>query len=223
MAGVVGVVLAGGLARRMGGGDKGLIALAGRPILDHVIERLAPQVGRMIINANGDAQRFAPYGIPVLPDSVAGFAGPLAGVLAGMEWAADGRAGAQWVVTAATDTPFFPRDLVQHLLNAVQRTRSDMACAASAGRHHPVFGLWPVSLAADLRQAMKAEGIRKVDAWTARHRLAVAEFEARPYDPFFNVNRPEDVAEAVLFALRQPAGCEVRELVIAPAAEPSWP
>ena len=194
--GVVGVILAGGLARRMGGGDKGLIRLHDRPILDHVVERLKPQVSAIVINANGDPARFASYGVPVIPDSVEGFAGPLAGVLAGIEWAAAQRPGARWIVSAATDTPFFPRDLVQHLLNAVQRTPSDMACAASAGRHHPVFGLWPVSLAADLRQAMKAEGIRKVDAWTARHRLAVAEFEARPYDPFFNVNRPEDVAEA---------------------------
>lgn len=194
--GVVGVILAGGLARRMGGGDKGLIRLYGRPILDHVIERLKPQVSSIVINANGDPARFAAYGVPVIPDSVEGFAGPLAGVLAGLEWAAARRPGTPWIATAATDTPFFPRDLVRQLSNAVDRTRSDMACAASAGRHHPVFGLWPVSLAADLKEAMTAKAIRKVDAWTARHRLAVADFPAAPYDPFFNVNRPEDVAEA---------------------------
>lgn len=194
--GVVGVILAGGLARRMGGGDKGLIRLGGRLILDHVLERLKPQVSSIVINANGDPARFGSYGVPVIPDSVEGFAGPLAGVLAGLEWAAAERPGAPWIITAATDTPFFPRELVQQLLIACERTRSDMACAASAGRHHPVFGLWPVALAADLRRAMTAEAVRKVDVWTARHRLAVAEFKATPYDPFFNVNRPEDVAEA---------------------------
>jgi molybdenum cofactor guanylyltransferase len=196
MSRVVGVVLAGGLARRMGGGDKGLIALGGRPILDHVIERLSGQVERMVINANGEPARLGAYGLPIVADSVEGFAGPLAGVLAGLEWTARQYPGAEWIVTAATDTPFFPRDLVSRFEQAVATAPADMACAASAGRHHPVFGLWPVALGPDLRHAMTRDNIRKVDAWTARHRLAVAEFAAEPYDPFFNVNRPDDLAEA---------------------------
>jgi molybdopterin-guanine dinucleotide biosynthesis protein A len=194
MSRFVGVVLAGGLARRMGGGDKGLIKLHGRPILDHVLERLSPQVDRIVINANGDPGRLAAYDLPIVADAVEGFAGPLAGVLAGMEWAAQNDA--EWVVTAATDTPFFPRDLVDRFQQAVADNSADMACAASGGRHHPVFGLWPVALRDDLSRAMTADGVRKVDLWTARHRLTVAEFADRPYDPFFNVNRPEDVAEA---------------------------
>lgn len=204
MTGIVGVVLAGGLARRMGGGDKGLIELQGRPILDHVLERLAPQVDRIIINANGEPARLAGYGLPFVPDTVQGFAGPLAGVLAGMEWASRECPEAYWIVTAATDTPFFPRDLVARLQQAAADQDADMACAASGGRNHPVFGLWPVALAPDLRRAMTAEGIRKVDAWTARHRIAVAEFADQPHDPFFNVNRPEDVAEADRIATEFP-------------------
>lgn len=195
-AGVVGVILAGGLARRMGGGDKGLVSLCGRPLLDHVVERLAPQVDALMINANGDPGRFARYGLPVVADSVEGHAGPLAGVLAGLERAPSVAPGAAWVATAATDTPFFPRNLVVRLLAATMEAGAEVACAASAGRHHPVFGLWPVSLADDLRRAMTVEAIRKVDAWTGRHRLAVADFAIEPYDPFFNVNRPDDIAEA---------------------------
>ena len=194
MSRFVGVVLAGGLARRMGGGDKGLVTLHGRPILDHVLERLRPQVDRIVINANGDPGRLAAYDLPIVADAVEGFAGPLAGVLAGMQWAAQNDA--EWIVTAATDTPFFPRDLVDRFRQAVADKSADMACAASGGRHHPVFGLWPVALRDDLSRAMTADGVRKVDLWTARHRIAVAEFADRPYDPFFNVNRPEDVAEA---------------------------
>lgn len=196
MTGIVGVVLAGGLARRMGGGDKGLIALRDRPILDHVLERLAPQVDRIIVNANGEPARLAGYGLPIVADSVEGFAGPLAGVLAGMEWAARECPDADWIVTAATDTPFFPRDLVARLQQAVADEDAGLACAASGHRHHPVFGLWPVALGPDLRHAMTVEDVRKVDVWTARHRLAVAAFADQPYDPFFNVNRPDDVAEA---------------------------
>jgi molybdopterin-guanine dinucleotide biosynthesis protein A len=192
MTDVAGCILAGGLARRMGGGDKGLIEIAGRPILDHVIERLKPQVGALVINANGDPARFATYGLPVVADSIDGFAGPLAGVLSGLDWAA--AQGADWVATVATDTPFFPRDLVARLREA--SAGMDLACASSGGRHHPVVGLWPVRLAEDLRHAMTVEDVRKVDRWTARHRLGVAAFAAEPFDPFFNANRPDDLAEA---------------------------
>ncbi len=180
----------------MGGGDKGLIELAGRPVLDHVIERLGAQVGTVVLNANGDPARFAAYNLPVAPDTVQGFAGPLAGVLAGLQWAAEHVPDAGWVATAATDTPFFPTDFVSRLSSAIRDQGADMACAASAGRHHPVFGLWPVRLKDDLQSALVDEGIRKVDVWTARHKLVAVEFAASGFDPFFNVNRPDDVPEA---------------------------
>ena len=193
---IAGVVLAGGLARRMGGGDKALLELGGRPILAHVIERLEPQVGSIVINANGDPERFADYALPVAADPVDGFAGPLAGVLAGFDWARESLPDAKWIVTVASDTPFFPPDLVARMAGAVEAEGAEMACAASGGRHHPVFGLWPVRLAEDLRHAMIDEDIRKVDIWTARYRLAAVEFDTDPFDPFFNANRPEDLEKA---------------------------
>jgi molybdopterin-guanine dinucleotide biosynthesis protein A len=193
---VIGCILAGGLARRMGGGDKGLIRLGGRPILDHVVARLQPQVESLVLNANGDPARFAGAGLPVVADTIEGFAGPLAGVLAGLDWARTRAPQARYVVTAATDTPFLPRDLVARLVQAVDDEGAELATVASGGRHHPVFGLWPVSLADDLERAMRDEGLRKVDIFTGRYRLAVAQFADAPYDPFFNANAPADVAEA---------------------------
>jgi molybdopterin-guanine dinucleotide biosynthesis protein A len=193
---VVGVLLAGGQARRMGGGDKCLRQLGARTILEHVIERARPQVAALVLNANGDPARFARFRLPVVADVMAGFAGPLAGVLTGMQWARTHRPDCPWIATIATDTPFFPGDLVRRMLSAIDRAGADLACAASGGRAHPVFGLWPVRLADDLRRAMVDEGIRKVDVWTARHRLAEVPFATDPIDPFFNANRPEDLAEA---------------------------
>jgi molybdopterin-guanine dinucleotide biosynthesis protein A len=178
----------------MGGGDKGLIALGGKPILAHVIERLRPQVNALIINANGEPERFAAYGLPVVGDSIAGFAGPLAGVLAGLDWAAG--EGFDFIATTATDTPFFPRDLVERFWAGIETAKAQLAVAASGARHHPVFGLWACALREDLRRAMTAEGIRKVEDWTKRHLIATVAFDDQPYDPFFNVNRPEDLAEA---------------------------
>ena len=192
----IGLLLAGGLARRMGGGDKPLRDLGGRPMLAHIIERARPQVAALVLNANGDPARFAQFGLPVAADVIEGFAGPLAGVLTGMEWARAHRPEAAWLATFATDAPFFPRDLVARLHAAVARDGADMACARSGGRDHPVFALWPVRLAAELRRAMVEEGIRKVDVWTARYKRAVADFATAPLDPFFNANRPEDLAEA---------------------------
>ena len=154
-----------------------------------------------MLNANGDPARFRHFGLPVAADVVEGFAGPLAGVLTGMTWARAERPDLPWIATIATDTPFFPRDLVARLLAALERDGADLACAASAGRAHPVFGLWPVRLAADLRRAMVADGVRKVDVWTARYRLVQVDFPARPVDPFFNANAPDDLA-----AGRAPAG-----------------
>lgn len=193
---IAGVLLAGGLSRRMGGGDKCLRLLGGRTILERIVEAARPQVGPLVLNANGDPARFAAFGLPVAPDVVEGYAGPLAGVLTGLEWAAANVPGAQWVASFATDAPFLPPDLVARLVAAVEREGADLACARSAGQDHPVFGLWPVRLAGDLRRAMVEEEMRKVDAWTGRYRLAVAEFSTDPIDPFFNTNRPEDLAEA---------------------------
>jgi len=193
---VVAVLLAGGLSRRMGGRDKMLRDLGGQSILARVIARLDPQAGRLLLNANGDPSRFADFGLPVAADVIAGHAGPLAGVLTGMEWARANARDCQWIVTVPTDAPFLPGDLVRRLLAALEDEGADMACASSGGRHHPVCGLWPLRLAGGLRRAMLDEDVRKVDMWTGRYRLAVADWPTKPVDPFFNANRPEDLAEA---------------------------
>ncbi|MCC7274318.1 MAG: molybdenum cofactor guanylyltransferase MobA [Alphaproteobacteria bacterium] len=200
---VAGIVLAGGRSRRMGGGDKCLLPLAGRPLLAHVVERLAPQVTALAIAANGDPGRFATFHLPVMADGVAGFAGPLAGILAGMEWAATALPEVRYVASVPGDGPFLPRDLVSRLAAAVA-AGADIACAASRGRTHPVYALLPVTLRHALRTALVDEGMRQVEAWTARYRRAVVEFAALPVDPFFNINRPEDLAEAAALLVRAP-------------------
>ena len=192
---VAGVLLAGGLARRMGGGDKCLLELRGRPMLAHAIDRLGPQVAALAVNANGDPARFSAFDLPVVADVVEGFAGPLAGVLTGMVWARAEAPGAEWLVTAATDTPFFPTDLVARLHAAA--ADAEVAFAASGGRTHPVFGLWRLTLIDDLRRALTEEDERKIDRFAGRYRVAEVDFPLRPFDPFFNVNRPEDLAEAM--------------------------
>jgi molybdopterin-guanine dinucleotide biosynthesis protein A len=199
-ADVCALLLAGGQSRRMGGGDKCLLPLAGRPILERIVGIVRPQVGPMVLNANGDPARFAAFALPVAPDAVEGFAGPLAGVLTGLEWARDNAPECRWIASVPCDAPFIPADLVARLLDAAAAADADMACASSGGRDHPVVGLWPVRLAGALRHALVEEDIRKVDVWTARYRLARAAFDADPVDPFFNVNRPEDLmaAEAAL-------------------------
>jgi molybdenum cofactor guanylyltransferase len=193
---IVGLLLAGGQSRRMGGGDKALRPLGGIPLLDRVIERLRPQVETLVLNANGDPTRFGRYALPVVADGLPGFAGPLAGVLTGLEWAAAHRPDCPYLASVATDAPFLPRDLVARLAAGCEAAQADLACAASGGRSHPVFGLWPVRLRQDLRQALVEEGIRKVDLWTARHKLATVPFSDQPVDPFFNANHPEDFAIA---------------------------
>lgn len=194
----LGVILAGGLATRMGGGDKGLLPLGTGTLLSHVRARMDPQVAGLALNANGDPTRFSALGMPVLADSVEGFAGPLAGVLAGLDWAAS--EGAETIVTAAADTPFLPGDLVPQLLQAGEGMAHPLVLAAtldaSRGQvRHPTFGLWPVALREDLRNAL-ADGLRKVVLWTDRHGGREALFPAQPYDPFFNVNTPQDLAAA---------------------------
>jgi len=193
---IVGLLLAGGQSRRMGGGDKALRVIGGVSLLQRVIERLLPQVETLVLNANGDPARFAGFGLTVVPDSVPGFAGPLAGVLAGLDWTADHRPNYTHVVSVATDAPFLPRDLVSRLLRDMEKSGAELACAASGGQPHPVIGLWPVRLREDLRRAIVDETVRKVDVWTARHRLAVVSFPDEPIDPFFNANRPEDLTTA---------------------------
>jgi molybdenum cofactor guanylyltransferase len=194
----LGLLLAGGLSRRMGGGDKGLRLLGGRTLLEHVIARIGPQVAGLVLNANGDPDRFARFGLPVVADSVPDFAGPLAGILAGLDWTAANRPDCAAIVSVPTDAPFLPRDLVERLSRGMAEATADLACAASGGRPHPVVGLWPVRLRDALREAVAVEGIRKVDVWTARYRLRTVDFpEQRPgLDPFFNANRPGDLDRA---------------------------
>ncbi len=185
-----GVVLAGGLARRMGGGDKPLRELRGRPILAHVLERLAPQVAGVALNANGDAARFAAFGLPVWPDPLPDHPGPLAGILAAME-----SSPCDWVVTVPGDGPFLPADLVARLHAAREAAGTPLACAASGGWAHPPIALWPRALAGALRAAVEG-GERKIDRWTATLGCARAEWPVQPLDPFFNANTPEELAEA---------------------------
>jgi molybdopterin-guanine dinucleotide biosynthesis protein A len=198
MSDCIGVILAGGLARRMGGGDKPLVEIEGRPILQHVIDRLTPQCGLLAINANGDPARFSRFGLPVVADSIEGFAGPLAGILAGMDFAA--ARGAEHVLSAPGDTPFLPADLASRLETARRRTSADIAVAASNGRIHHAVALWPVALRGDLRRALLEEGERKVSAFIGRFASVVVEWSVEPYDPFFNVNQPEDLARAAAIA-----------------------
>jgi molybdopterin-guanine dinucleotide biosynthesis protein A len=193
---IPGVLLAGGLARRMGGGDKPMRTIAGRTILDRVIARLAPQCDRLILNANGDPARFAAFGLPVVPDGIADFPGPLAGILAALDWAAANRPDVEFMLSAAADCPFLPRDLVSRLVAALRKETAELAVAASDGRSHPVIGLWSVALREQLRQALVVEDIRKIDRWTARYRLATVTWPTTPLDPFFNANTMDDIAEA---------------------------
>jgi molybdenum cofactor guanylyltransferase len=199
----LGVVLAGGLARRMGGGDKARIRIGGKTILERVLARLAPQCSAVIINANGDPARFADTGLPVVPDSVPDFVGPLAGILAGLDWAAAHAPAVADVVSAPGDCPFLPRDLVARLTAARRAAGLPLACARSGEWRHPVLGLWPVALRDDLRRALVEGGQRKIEVWTARHGIAIADWPATPVDPFFNVNTPEDAAAAERIAAQQ--------------------
>jgi molybdopterin-guanine dinucleotide biosynthesis protein A len=196
----LGVILAGGLARRMGGGDKTMRAIAGRPILDHVIERLAPQCATLILNANGDPARFGAWGLPVVPDDVPEFAGPLAGVLAALDWTALHHPAIEWVVSVAADCPFLPRDLVPRMQSERSAMQAELAVAASGDQSHPVVGLWKVSLRDALRHALGVEECRKIDRRTARYKLVTTQWPVTPVDPFFNANTPDDVAGAEALA-----------------------
>jgi molybdenum cofactor guanylyltransferase len=190
------ILLAGGLSRRMGGGDKALRLLAGRPLLAHVIERMAGQAGPLVINANGDPARFVGFGLPVVADALPGHPGPLAGVLTGMLWARANVPAAADIVTVPADGPFLPSDLVGRLMQGREAQEAELACAASGGRIHPVVGLWPVALADALRRAIEGEGVRRVGEWAGQHRRAIVDFPTVGGDPFLNVNTLEDLAAA---------------------------
>ncbi|MEK9281615.1 molybdenum cofactor guanylyltransferase MobA [Bradyrhizobium sp. ISRA442] len=191
-----GVLLAGGLARRMGGGDKPLRTIGGRTILERVIARLSPQCDGLILNANGDPARFVGFGLQVVADDVPGFPGPLAGILAALDWTAENRPGIEWVLSAAGDCPFLPRDLVARLHEGRERDNAQLAVAASGGQSHPVIGLWRVDLREELRHALVVEDLRKIDRWTTRYPLATVTWPTDPLDPFFNANTVEHIAEA---------------------------
>jgi molybdenum cofactor guanylyltransferase len=193
---IPGVLLAGGLARRMGGGDKPMRQIGGRPILARVITRLAPQCDGLILNANGDPARFASFGLPVIPDTVENFPGPLAGILAALDWAATHRPDAGWILSAAGDCPFLPRDLVARLHRARVEQDAQLAVAASGGQLHHVIGLWSVALREELRHALVVENFKGVGRWMERYRRATVTWPAEPFDPFFNANTPEDIAAA---------------------------
>jgi molybdopterin-guanine dinucleotide biosynthesis protein A len=197
---IAAVILAGGMSRRMGGGDKALHRLAGRPILDHVIARIRPQVDVTVLNANGDPARFAAWDLPVIQDSIAGFPGPLAGIHTGMEWAAKNFPGITDILSIPADLPFLPPNLAAELEKARTAKGADIAIASSGGQIHPTVALWPVRLAAALGQAIVVEDIRKVTAFANRYTLAVAEFPVDGVDPFHNINSPDDLAQAETLA-----------------------
>ena len=188
----------------MGGGDKPRTSIGGATILSRVLERLKPQCTRLILNANGDPARFADTGLPVIADDVPDFAGPLAGILAGLDWAAAHAPDVAYVASVPGDCPFLPRDLVARLHQARAASGQPLACARSGEWRHPVVGLWPVALRADLRHALTKEDLRKIELWTARHGVALADWPAEPVDPFFNVNTPEDAAAAERLAAQHP-------------------
>jgi molybdopterin-guanine dinucleotide biosynthesis protein A len=196
-----GLLLAGGLARRMGGGDKPMKTIGGRTILTRVIARLGSQCDGLILNANGDPQRFAAFGLPVVADTVDGFAGPLAGILAGLDWIAAHRPDVTWMLSAAGDCPFLPRDLVTRLHQARIAQNTKIAIAASGGQTHPVIGLWSVALRDDLRHALVVENFHAVGRWTARYDPAIVSWPLEPLDPFFNANTVDDIAEAERLAV----------------------
>jgi molybdopterin-guanine dinucleotide biosynthesis protein A len=191
-----GVLLAGGLARRMGGGDKPMRTIAGRTILERVIARLKPQCDGIILNANGDPRRFAAFGLTVVADNVPDFPGPLAGILAALDWVAANRPGVEWMLSTAADCPFLPRDLLVRLHQGRAAEKAQLAVAVSGGQTHPVIGLWHVGLREELRRALVKDDIRKIDRWTARYPLAAVSWSKEPLDPFFNANTVEDIAEA---------------------------
>jgi molybdenum cofactor guanylyltransferase len=200
---IMGVILAGGLASRMGGGDKGLRTVGGRSILSRVVARIRPQVERLAINANGDPQRFIDFDLPVIADDLPDRPGPLAGILAAMDFAAEVTPCDQ-VLSVAADCPFLPSDLAPRLIAAMIGRQARIAVAHSGGHAQPTIAIWDVSLRHDLRRALVEEDLRKIDRFTARYATAESKWPVEPYDPFFNANAPDDLALAESIAARYP-------------------
>jgi molybdopterin-guanine dinucleotide biosynthesis protein A len=199
----LGVVLAGGRACRMGGEEKWRMQIGRFTILDRVLDRFRPQCDNIVFNSNSDPTA-VPHGLTIVADSVPDYPGPLAGILAGFDWAAQNAPGISWLVSVPGDCPFLPRDLVARLHQARSEGHAALACAESAGRRHPTVALWRIRLREELRRAITTEQVRAVHQWTARYPLAVAAWNDAPVDPFFNVNTPEDAAEAAALAARYP-------------------
>lgn len=197
-----GIVLAGGLSRRMGGGDKGLQTIGGHSLIARVIAAIQSQCSGLVLSVNGDATRFQSFSLPIVADDVPGFKGPLAGLLAGLDWIAENHPFAAYALSVPSDTPFLPDDLIARLTLAREAESAEIACAASGGRMHPVVALWPVRIRTDLRSALVGEDQRKIERFMQDYRCARADWPSEPYDPFFNVNAPADLAkaEALLFA-----------------------
>ena len=193
---VTGIILAGGQSRRFGGGDKYLMELNGRLLIDHIVGRVRPQTDDLIINSPSSNELLEKRNLPIIPDSIQGYAGPLAGILTGMEWVLKNKSECHWIVTFPSDAPFIPKDCVEKMKICAEKEKANIVCSASGGRAHPVCALWRVDLADDLRKAMLNEEMRKIDLWTARHRLAVVEFLNQPFDPFFNINNVGDMERA---------------------------
>ena len=197
---VLGTVLAGGLSRRMAGRDKGSLALAGRPLISHVLDRIGDQVSEVVINASEELDRFREYGLNIVPDisgngEVEDFGGPLVGILSVLEWVPANRPAVSLVVTVPTDTPLLPLDFVDRARQVFDAEQAEFACAVSGERVHPVITLWSVELRHRLRSLVVDEGLRRADRLLEHFHVARVEYPARPIDPFFNINNPEDLAE----------------------------
>jgi len=193
---VVGVILAGGLAKRMGGGDKCLLPLAGKTLLQRTVERAQPQVGSLLLNANGSSLRFARTRLPVIADEFPDNLGPLAGVHAGLSWMRDNKPGATWLASFASDSPFFPTDLVAQLSSAATASNSQLAVATSKGRTHPIFALWHISLSDKIELQLQTGDMPRLQDWIKQQKMIAVEFAAEHYDPFFNINTPQDLYTA---------------------------
>ena len=195
---IAGVLLAGGRSRRFGDGDgdKCLQELDGKTLLERAALNAAPQVGSLMLNINGDPERFPDMNLPIISDNIPGHAGPLAGVLSAMECVVNHAPQARWIATFATDTPFLPPNWVARVRAQITREDADMGTVSSNGRMHPVFGVWPVEMRYELRKAMLDHGLRKVDEWTGRFKVATVDFDTDVKDPFFNINTAEDLSQA---------------------------
>ena len=201
----VGVILAGGQGRRMGGVDKALVPLGGTTLIERAIARASVQVSDLIINANGDPKRFAHLKLPVVADPVAGFVGPIAGILAGLGWMRANRPKARWLASFSCDTPFFPIDMVERLVAKASSEKAKVAVAASGGQHHHIFAVWSADISATPEDVLVRDGFRKMETWIASFSNVHVSFDTDPFDPFTNVNTPEELARAEAYIVEQGA------------------